>query len=62
MTDHYLTYSISYPARYLDLFCAPVEEIIQGQMKVSLYVRILCLHHSWLQATELKWCIICEEV
>lgn len=52
----------SYPARYLDLFCASMVEIIKGQVKVSLYMRVLCLHHSWLQAAELKWCIICKEI
>lgn len=52
----------SYPARYLDLFCASMVEIIKGQVKVSLYRKALCLHHSLLKAAELKWCIICKEI
>lgn len=57
-----LTCSSPYPAGYLNLFCASVVEIIQGQVKVSLYMRVLRLHHSGLQAAELKWCTICVEV
>ena len=57
-----LTEHSSHPARYLNLFCASEEEIIQGQVKVSLYSGVLRLHHSWLQASKLKWSIICIEV
>lgn len=60
--DSSLRCSSSYPARYLNLFCASEEEIIQGQVKVSLYSGVLRLHHSWLQASKLKWSIICIEV
>lgn len=39
-----------------------MEEIIQAQMKVSLYWGILRFRHLWLQATELKRHIIRVEV
>lgn len=51
----------TYPARYLNLFRASVVEIIHWQVKVSLYMRVLSLHHSWLQATELKCCFTGEK-
>lgn len=52
----------SYPARYLNLFCAAMVKFPQGQVKVSLYMWILGLHRSWLQPAELKYCIISIEV
>ena len=38
-----------------------MEQIIQGQMKVSLYWGFLCHYHYWLQANKLKWYIIFRE-
>lgn len=43
----------SYPARYLNLLCASQVEVIQGKVEVSLNLRVLCLHHSWLQLARL---------
>lgn len=58
----WITQLSSYPARYLNLFCASQVEIFQGQMKVSLNLRVLCLYHSWLQVAGLRWHVTYLEV